>query len=118
MLRREDYLMILIQRRERVLPKDIAEELEVHPKTVSRALNRGSAPSEERRQRGSILDAYRWKVDELVGEIVWNGKVILLELQALGYGGSCTVLNYYLRPLRQARRVLLRDPLCPGLGAN
>lgn len=108
MLRREDYLMILIRHREGVLLKDIAEELGVHPKTVSRALNRGSAPSGERRQRGSILDAYRWKVDELVGENVWNGKVILRELQALGYGGSYTVLNDYLRPLRQARRAQSR----------
>jgi len=84
--------------------KDIAEELGVHPKTVSRALRRGDAPSGRRRARGSVLDPYRWKVDELTGANVWNGKVILRELQALGYTGSYTVLNDYLRPARRARR--------------
>ncbi len=96
--------MILIRRREGVQIKDIAAELGVHPKTVSRALKRGDAPSHKRRRRGSVLDPYRWKVDALTAAKVWNGKVILRELQALGYTGSYTVLNDYLRPARRERR--------------
>lgn len=104
MLRREDYLMILIRRREGVRVKDIAAELGVHRKTVSRALKRGDAPPGTRRPRGSLLDAYVDKVEALLAENVWNGRVILRELQALGYSGSYTVLNDYLRPRRRARR--------------
>ena len=112
MLRREDYLMIEIRRREGVLVKDIAAELGVHPKTVSRALKRGDAPSGKRRPRGSVLAPYRWKVDALVAENVWNGRVLLRELQALGYADSYTVVNDYLRPLRRQRREQSRATVC------
>ena len=48
MLEREDYLMIREKREKGVYVKDIVAELGVHPKTVSRALARGSAPSGKR----------------------------------------------------------------------
>ena len=104
MLRQEDYLMILLRRREGVSIKDIAEEFGVHPKTVSRTIQRGGPPSGRRQPRGSLLDAYRWKLDALMAENVWNGRVMLRELQALGYEGSYTVVNDYMRPFRAKRR--------------
>ena len=42
MLKREDWMMIQEQRSKGAYIKDIAAELGVHPKTVSRALVRGS----------------------------------------------------------------------------
>ena len=45
MLKREDYLMIQHKHDDGVYIKDIAEELGVHPRTVSRALKRGGAPT-------------------------------------------------------------------------
>ena len=47
MLKRGDYLMIQHKHDDGVYIKDIAEELGVHPRTVSRALRRGSAPTWE-----------------------------------------------------------------------
>ena len=47
MLKRGDYLMIQHKHDDGVYIKDIAEELGVHPKTVSRALRRGGAPIRE-----------------------------------------------------------------------
>ena len=44
MLKRGDYLMIQQKHDDGVYIKDIAEELGVHPRTVSRALKRGGAP--------------------------------------------------------------------------
>jgi len=41
MLRREDYVVITTLHDHGVYQKDIAAELGVHPKTVSRALKRG-----------------------------------------------------------------------------
>ena len=56
MLKRGDYLMIQHKHDDGVYIKDIAGELGVHPRTVSRALRRGGAPTGKRpRARGSIL---------------------------------------------------------------
>ena len=48
MLKRGDYLMIQHKHDDGVYIKDIAEELGVHPRTVSRALRRGAAPTGKR----------------------------------------------------------------------
>jgi len=104
MLRPEDYPMIKALHQRGVYQKDIAQELGVHPKTVSRALKRGSAPQRERKHRGSKLDPYKAKVDRLLAEGVWNAVVILREIQAAGYDGGLTILRDYIRPKRALRR--------------
>ena len=76
MLTKEDYIMIKTLANHGFYIKDIAEELEVHPKTISRALRRGSAPSKQRRKRGSKLDPYKTKIDQLIQKGVWNGQMI------------------------------------------
>lgn len=48
MLRKEDFVVIKTLHRRGVSIEDIAEELDVHPKTVSRALKRNGAPNPER----------------------------------------------------------------------
>ena len=45
MLRMEDYIVIKALKERGVYQKDIAEQLGVHPKTVSRALRREGAPA-------------------------------------------------------------------------
>jgi len=116
MLRKEDFAVIQSLHQRGVYNKDIAEELEVHPRTVKRALQRGGAPKAERKSRGSKLDPYKAKVDELLGEGVWNGQVILRELQALGYEGSRTILREYIQPKRALRpgRATVRFETEPG----
>lgn len=104
MLTKEDYLMIKTLHDRGVYKKDIAEELGVHPRTVSRALNRGSAPSKRRKRRGSKLDPFKEKVDHLLSEGVWNAVVILREIQADGYDGGISILRDYIRPKRSLRR--------------
>lgn len=44
MLSRGDYLMISEKKRQGMFIKNVATELGVHPKTVSRALKRGGEP--------------------------------------------------------------------------
>lgn len=96
--------------------KDIAEELGVHPKTVSRALKRGSAPRGPKRRRASKLDRYRSVVDELLQEGVWNGVVIYRELQERGFSGGISILREYIRPKRAMRksRATVRFETPPG----
>ena len=116
MLRKEDFAVIEALKKRDVYVKDIAAELGVHPKTVSRALRRGSAPSGARRRRGSKLDPHKATVDRLLGEGMWNVIVILREIQAEGYTGGSTMLRLYVQPKRALRpsRATVRFETEPG----
>ena len=103
MLSKEDYAVIKSLYQRGVYLKDIAAELEVHPRTVKRALQRGGAPQPERKRKSSKLDAYKAKVDELLAKDVWNVMVILREIQQLGYSGGQTILRAYVHPKRVLR---------------
>ena len=103
MLKKEDYRMIQVLKKRGIYMKDIADELGVHPKTIQRALKRGGAPVRERNRKASKLDPYKARVDELLGEGVWNSRVILREIQALGYEGGSTMLRLYIQPKRVMR---------------
>jgi transposase len=116
MLRKEDFMSIKSLHERGVYQKDIALELGVHPKTVSRALKRGRAPAPERKPRGSKLEPYKPTVDRLLAEGVWNAVVILREIQADGYQGGITVLRQYIAPKRALRpgRATVRFETKPG----
>jgi len=103
MIGKEDFAVIQSLHQRGVYQKDIAEELQVHPKTVSRALQRQGAPERERVKRGSKLDAHKEKVDQLLSEGVWNAVVILREIQAEGYEGCYSILLEYIQPKRVLR---------------
>jgi transposase len=116
MLKKEDFAVIQALAQHGVFQKDIAAQVGVHPKTVSRALKRGSAPQPEGERRGSKLDPFRANVDSLLAEGVWNGMVILREIQAKGYTGSLTILRDYIRPKRALRagKATVRFETGPG----
>lgn len=116
MLRKEDFAVIKSLNQRSVYIKDIAAELGVHPKTVSRALKRKAAPSPERKPAGSKLEPYKSKIDRLLSEGVWNANVILREIQADGYSGGYTVLRQYIQPKRVERpsRATVRFETEPG----
>jgi transposase len=103
MIRKEDFAVIQALHQRGVYQKDIAAELDVHPKTVSRALQRQGAPNREWAKRGSKLDAYKNKVDQLLSEGVWNAVVILREIRAAGYEGGYSILLEYIQPKRVLR---------------
>ncbi len=119
MLTKEDFAVIKALQRRGVYLNDIAAELGVSPKTVSRALKRSAPPRKERKRRSSKLDAYKAEVDRLLSENVWNAQVILREIQALGYTGKDSILREYitpkraLRPGRATRRAGTGRPLFP-----
>ena len=77
MLSKEDYAVIKSLNERAVYLKDIAAELEVHPRTVRRALKRGSAPAKPSHRSlrngagetaaerlGRSAGGGRWEVDE------------------------------------------------------
>jgi transposase len=101
MLSKEDFGVLKTLDKQGAFIKDIAAELGVHPKTVSRALARGGAPRPRRKKRGSKLDPYKPKIDQFLSENVWNAMVILREIQADGYTGEETLLRRYITPKRK-----------------
>ena len=116
MLKKEDLAVIKALNQHGVYIKDIAAELGVHPKTVSRAIQRETAPTPPRKAKTSKLALYQAKVDQLLSEGVWNTMVILREIQAVGYTGSTTILREYVhakRPLRP-NRATVRFETPPG----
>lgn len=116
MLSKEDYAVIKALKQRGVYLKDIAAELDVHPKTVSRALKRGGAPQRPQPRRESKLDPYKATVDRLLSEGVWNAVVIYREIQAAGYAGKETMLREYIAPKRALRpgRATVRFETEPG----
>ena len=116
MLRKEDFAVIQALKKHDVYRKDIAAELGVHPKTVSRALQGGSAPRGVGCRRPCKLDPYKATVDRLLGEGVWNVMVLLREIQAEGYTGGSTVVRLYVQPKRALRpgRATVRFETEPG----
>lgn len=116
MLKKEDFAVIKALAKRGVYLKDIAADLGVHPKTIRRALQRGSAPAPKRALRSSKLDPFQPLVDRLLADGVWNGVVILRELQAAGYTGSHTILRDYIAPKRALRpsRATVRFETEPG----
>lgn len=116
MLTSEDVWMIKAQAQRGVYQKDIAAELGVHPKTVSRALKRDTTPPAPRAPRPSKLDPFVTTIERLVAENVWNSVVILREIQALGYTGSASLLRAYIAPKRPQRpsRATVRFETPPG----
>ena len=118
MLKKEDWMNIRAQVEKGVFQKDIAKELQVHPKTISRALKRGGAPAGKRPSaRRSKLDPYKPFIDELLREGVWNAKVIFREIQQRGYTGGTTILCDYIHPKRPLResRATVRFETDPGV---
>ena len=116
MLSKEDFAVMKALWARGVYQKDIAEQLRVHPKTVSRTLKRGEAPRRQRKRRDSKLDPYKPMVDRLLADGVWNAVVILRELEVAGYSGSRTILREYIAPKRALRagRQTVRFETQPG----
>jgi transposase len=116
MLSKEDFTVIKALKRHGLYQKDIAEQLGLHPKTVSRALQRDAAPQGTRKHRVCKLDPYKPVVDRLLSEGVWNAVVILREIQTEGYSGGYTMLLEYIAPKRALRagRQTVRFETKPG----
>lgn len=117
MLGLEDVMTIQALVKRGVYLCDIAEQLGVHPKTVSRSVKRGGPPTPRRGRRGSLLDPYRPVIDGLLAEGVWNAVVIWRELQGRGYAGGISIIRDYLHPkraLRTSSRATVRFETEPG----
>jgi len=101
------------------LPKAmIARRLGMSRQTVSRLLELDRAPRYERSPAGSILDPFKDRIAELLGEDARAPATVILErLRREGYAGGITVLKDHLagiRPSFIAARARQRTSYLPG----
>jgi transposase len=81
--------------------REIARRTGFSRQTIRRAVRSDSPPRYERPLRGSKLDAYRGEVHRLLGEHPrLPGTRVRELLEPLGYDGSKTILDDYLREVR------------------
>jgi len=117
MITMEDWMNIKTQIKKGVYQKDIACDLGINPKTVSRAIKRNGAPKKKRsKAKHSKLDSFKPFIDKLLSENVWNAVVIFREIQERGYDGGITILRDYIYPKRVLRvsRATVRFETEPG----
>lgn len=107
MLRERDAEEVRRLRREGLSGRAIARLLGLDRATVARCLARNGAPVYgPRRAATSKLEGFKDYLAQRVAAGVWNGRVLLRELRQRGYGGSYTLLTDWLRPQRQAAKVV------------
>lgn len=116
MLKKEDFAVIKALTGNGIYQKDVADQLGVHPKTVSRALKHGRAPGKVRKVKPSKLEPYKPRIEKLLSEGVWNAVVILRVIQAEGYAGEISLVRKYIQPMRVLRssRKTVRFETRPG----
>jgi transposase len=113
--------MIQNRIKEGAFVKDSAAELNVSPKTISRAIKRGSAPTgKPGRPTESKLNPLKGRIEDMLGRHIWNAQVIFRELQAVGYTGGYSVLGAYVRPKRVLRlsKATVQFKTAPGRQPN
>lgn len=104
MLTKEDNMVIKVMAKRGMYIKDIAEEIGVHPKTISRAIKQGEIERQLRKKQGSKLDIYKSEIDRLLSDGVWNAAVIQREIEARGYEGEISLVRKYIQPKRVLRQ--------------
>lgn len=117
MISKGDFMEIKAQHERGVYQRDIARNLGVDRKTVSRALKReGPPPGKRPKARGSKLDPYKLCIDRELADGVWNAEVIRIKLAKLGYDGCTTIIRDYIKPKRplRASKATVRFETAPG----
>ncbi len=110
MLRGNDVKEISELKRQGLSIAKISELTGCDPKTIRKYLDNPNTPAYGPRQaRPSLLDPFKPYLKERTAAGVWNGVVLLREVQERGYAGAYTILREYLQPQRkEAHTVAVR----------
>jgi transposase len=107
--------------REHLSQRAIARQLAVAPKTVRNAIRQERFEPAKRKPRRTVIDPYK---DAIRALLVRNPEIsavrLCAEARALGYGGSQTVLNDFVRSVRppSTPEAFLRLSFPPGDAAQ
>lgn len=83
--------------------REISRRTGLSRKTIRAYLTWTDVPSIVRSGRSTVLDPYREKIVELVGQSL-KGPAILCQIREQGYQGSRTTLSHYLAEVRRANK--------------
>jgi transposase len=107
-----------LREREKLKKTAIARRLGMSRNTVDRLLGMDEPPRYERKPKGSLLDAFKLDIAEMLDDNPEVPATVVLErLQERGYEGRITILKDYLkeeRPRYLARRTFQRTTYVPG----
>ena len=108
MLRGKDVQEIEGLKRQGLSIRAISELTGFDRKTIRKYLIRpvGTPTYPKRERQPGKLEAFKPYLEERLKAGVWNARVLLRELRGQGYTGSYTILTDWLRPQRQAARVV------------
>jgi transposase len=99
---------------EGVLQKDIAQELNCHPKTVQRYLQRSLPLPARTTARMSKLDRYKPYLLQRWNAGCRNASQLLKEIQPRGFDGGCTILRTFVAKLREQSGMPARSRSAQG----
>lgn len=101
---------------ERLSQRAISRRLSCSRDTVAKALANEEPPTRALPPRGSIIDPYKRKIEELIAkEPDLSAVRVLEEVRKKGYSGEITLVRNYLREIRPARgRVYQEVEYPPG----
>lgn len=116
MLSYENYCKIKLLHDERKLNvTQIAQELMLDRRTVSRWLNAKNYHPRKNQERSSKLDKHKREIVRLLENHDYSGTQVLRILRAQGYDGGATILNEYIRKIRpKSRAAYLTLTFAPG----
>ena len=100
---------------EKLPKKAIARKLQLDIKTLRRALKRDTFSYDRQKPRGSKLDGFKEKIEELLNSYPSLSAVrIHEEIQKMGYEGGISILRDYLKTIRPPSRVFLHIQPIPA----
>ena len=82
----------------------IAEELQLDPKTVEKWMDQPNFDRRKSPQRSSKLDAFKGPIVAMLQRHPYSAQQILQQLQPQGYAGGYTILKDYVRLVRPPRK--------------
>ena len=82
----------------------IAEELQLDPKTVQRWIDQPTYQRREGHKRRSKLDSFKGQISALLERHPYTAQQLLQRLRQQGYAGGYSILKDFVRQVRPVRK--------------
>ena len=105
----------LLHEQKNLKASQIAEELQIDPKTVEKWIDQPTFHPRKSPPRSSKLDAFKGQIVAMLERHPYSAQQILQQLQPQGYSGGYTILKDFVRLVRPARKpAFLMLEFAPG----
>lgn len=94
----------LLHEQKKLNIEQIAEELQLDPKTVGKWIDQTEFHPRKSSKRSSKLDPFKGQIVAMLDRHPYSAQQILQQLQPLGYNGGYTILKDYVRLVRPPRK--------------